>query len=77
MSLYDMNDAQDQRDQLQRVAVSRVLRKNEAAQSSGKLEVRNHQPAASHGGHRRTAPWRSVPGSRSRGLILRPCRWGS
>jgi CheY-like chemotaxis protein len=57
--------------------VSRVLWKNEEAQSSGKLERATTQPAADHGGHRRTTPWRSVPRSGSRSLTSRPSRSAS
>jgi hypothetical protein len=42
--------------------VARLVWKKEMAHSSGCWELANPKPAAGQGGHRRNAPWTSLPG---------------
>ena len=48
--------------------VARMVWKGEMAHSSGCWELANPKPAAGQGGHRRNAPWESIPG-RGRGRM--------
>jgi hypothetical protein len=44
--------------------VARLVWKSEMAHSSGCWELANPKPAAGQSGHRRNAPWESIPGQR-------------
>jgi hypothetical protein len=49
--------------------------KSEMAHSSG--ELFNHEPATRQGGHRRNAPWASIPGLEEGRLTGERARWAS
>ena len=57
------------------VVVARLVWKSEMAHSSG--ELFNNEPAARHGGHRRNAPWASIPGLEDGRLMSGRARWAS
>src|SRR5262245_41293572 len=55
--------------------VARLVWKSEMAHSSG--ELFNHEPATRQGGHRRNAPWASIPGLEEGRLTGERARWAS